>query len=55
MQVNPALDGLLDLLAEAVVRELEMQNAAEGPRFVKDDMEIDDNAAVTAGTEGMTA
>ncbi len=55
MTLNPAFDGLLDLLAEAVVRELELQNAAEEPRFAKDDMEIDDNAAVTAGTEGMTA
>ena len=26
MNFDPALDGLLDLLAEAVVRELEMQN-----------------------------
>ncbi len=55
MRFNPALSDLIDLLAEAVVRELEMQNAAEGPRFAKNDMEIDDNAAVTAGTEGMTA
>jgi len=50
MTFTPALDGLLDLLAEGVLQGLETQNAAEGPRFAKDDMEIDDNAAVTAGT-----
>ncbi len=45
----------IERFAEAAVRELEMQNAAEGHRFAKDEMEIDDNAAVTAGTKGMTA
>ena len=30
MQVNHALDGLLDLLAEATVRRLEKQNPAIG-------------------------
>ena len=35
MNFEPALDGLLDLLAEAVVRELQMQNPAATAGFHK--------------------